>query len=71
MVPREEFHLEELNIKVTVAPTALRRNPSGDWTLVLDGGAEVELEDGRRVKFYGELRLKGKQYGHKPRKAKQ
>lgn len=71
MVPKEEIPLEGVEVAFSqIKPTELRRNPAGDWTLIFDADAEVKLADGRRVRFYGELRIKGKQYGQRPRKGK-
>lgn len=63
MVAKEQFTVESARILREFTPTELRRNAAGDFTIVLDANVTAHLPDGRSVKFTGEVRLKGKQYG--------
>ena len=52
--------------RTTCEPVELRRNPSGDWTTVIEVNLKVCLPDGRTVSFAGELPIKGRQSGRRP-----
>jgi hypothetical protein len=53
--------------RTTCEPVEIRRNPSGDWTVAIEVDLKVALPDGRTVTFAGELSIKGRQSGHRPR----
>jgi DNA-binding XRE family transcriptional regulator len=63
VVAKEHFDTSTARILREFTPTELRRNAAGDYTIVLDATVTAHLPDGRSVKFTGEVRLKGKQYG--------
>ena len=48
-----------------IAVVELRRNPCGDWTLEIDLDAIAVLPDGRKVRFVGDVRIRGRQSGRK------
>ncbi len=68
-VPKEDI-TEYIGRKIEVDVVELRRNASGDWTLVLNIEKYFDIDgDGvRQACFNGEVRIKGRQSGIRARK---
>lgn len=69
-VPKETVDIRSVDLTDALAPLEVRRNLAGDWTLVADLKTVVALPDGRTVRFWGEVRIKGRQTGSRPRKGR-
>ncbi len=64
-VPKEKLNIE--GAKVNAIVKSLHRNPSGEWTLVLQVDDVFTIDDDRTIPFNVELRTKSKQVGFKRR----
>lgn len=66
MVIKEQFtpNIEEVRQAITSAEMV--RQPSGSWTLILEIGAAIHIDEYRKAGFFGDLRIKGGQSGRRP-----
>jgi len=66
MVIKEQITPDLDEIRRAITSAELRRNPSGDWTLIIEIGGAIQIDEYRKAGFFGELRLKGSQSGRRP-----
>lgn len=67
MVDKETHSLDAQTITLPIRDAQITRNGDGSWSMVLDVNHDIQIDETRAVKFYGELRIKGRQTGRKAR----
>lgn len=66
MVDREQITPDIEEVRRAIQSAELVRHPAGTWTLIIEIGGVLTIDEERKAGFYGEARLKGRQSGRKP-----
>lgn len=66
MVNKEQLKLTD-GETVTLPIQKIERKGDGSWTMVLDVDKQIFVDGTRHIRFLGELRIKGRQFGRKAR----
>ncbi len=66
MVSREQITPDIEEIRRAVRSAEMVRHPNGDWTLIIEIGGTITIDNYRRAGFYSEARIRGSQTGRRP-----
>jgi hypothetical protein len=66
MVDKEQITPDIEEVRRALTSAELVRRPDGGWTLIIEVGGTLTIDEYRKVGFYGEARLRGAQSGRRP-----
>lgn len=66
MVIKEQFTPDMEEIRRAIMSAEMVRQPSGSWTLTIDIGGLITIDENRKAGFFGQARISGKQSGRRP-----
>lgn len=66
MVEKEQFTPDIEEIRRALLSAEMKRNPDGKWTLILEVGGIIAIDEHRKAGFFGEVRIQGAQTGRRP-----
>lgn len=66
MVEKEQFTPDIEEVKRAIMSAEMIRQPSGSWTLIIDVGGLITIDEDRKAGFFGQARVSGRQSGRRP-----
>ncbi len=66
MVEKEELTPNIEEVRRALLSAEMKRNPDGKWTLIIEIGGIVQIDEHRKAGFFGEARIQGAQSGRRP-----